>query len=92
MPRFPAGVHLTGGRNSAPVNRALADKHYAPILPVVADLRRQGLSLRAIARELERLGVPTRQEFGRWHARQIARILARAGTASDGRSSTEASQ
>jgi hypothetical protein len=87
MPSFPAGVHLIGGRNAAPINRALADEHYRPILPAVADLRRQGLSLRAIARELERRGVPTRHEFGRWHARQVARILARARAAGDGRRS-----
>jgi hypothetical protein len=91
MPRFPAGVHLTGGRNGAPVHRALAQAHYAPILATVADLRRQGLSLRAIALELERRAVPTRHGFGRWHARQVTRILARAGTAGtagEGRSPT----
>ncbi len=92
VPSFPTGVHWIGGRNSAPVNRALADDHYSPILPTVSDLRRQGLSLRAIARELERRGLPTRHGFGRWHARQVARILTRARTASYGEPSTEASR
>jgi hypothetical protein len=78
MPGFPVGVHLIGERNSGQVNRALADGHYGPIVPVVAELRRQGLSLRRIAGELEKRGVPTRQGFGRWHARQVARILDRA--------------
>jgi hypothetical protein len=90
VPSFPASVHLRGGRNAAPVNRAPADERYEPILLAAANLRRQGLSLRAIAREVERTGVPTRHGFGRWHARQVARILALAGAFGDGRSPTEA--
>lgn len=77
MPSFPAGVHLIGGRNGAITHRALAAEFYAPILPLVAELRGQGLSLRSIARELERRGIQTRHEFGRWHGRQVARLLAR---------------
>ena len=77
MPRFPAGVHLQGGRNAAPVHREAAREFYAPLVPVVAELRRQGLSLRAIARELERRGLKTRQEWPHWSATQVRRILAR---------------
>jgi hypothetical protein len=61
MPSFPPGVHLIGGRNAAPVHAELAREFYAPIIPVVVELHRQGLSLRAIARELDRRGVRTRQ-------------------------------
>jgi hypothetical protein len=80
MRRFPPGVHLAGGRNSAPVNRALAAAFDARVLPLVLALRSEGLSLRAVARELERRRVPTRYEAagGRWHGRQVARILSRA--------------
>ena len=59
MHGFPPGVHLIGGRNAAPYLRQLAREFYAPIIPVVVDLRRQGLSLRAIARELDRRGIKT---------------------------------
>jgi hypothetical protein len=60
MPGFPAGVHLIGGRNAAATHARDAEEFYAPILPVVAGLRRQGLSLRQIAAELDRRGVRTR--------------------------------
>jgi hypothetical protein len=77
MPRFSPGVHLLGGRNAALVNAQLARAFYAPILPLVAELHCQGLSLRAIARELDRRGIKTRQEWDHWSATQIRRVLAR---------------
>jgi hypothetical protein len=77
MPGFPPGVHLIGGRNAAPVNAQLAREFYTPILPLVAELHRQGLSLRAIARELDRRGIKTRPEWDRWSATQVRRVLAR---------------
>jgi ribosome-interacting GTPase 1 len=61
MPRFPPGVHLQGGRTAAVTHAAAAREFYAQIIPVVVDLRRQGQSLRAIARELDRRGIRTRQ-------------------------------
>jgi hypothetical protein len=84
MPAFPPGAHLKGGAALAPVNRELAREFYEPIIPVVVELRRQGLSLRAIARELDRRGIRTRQvgkyeSFGsdmeiiRWSAQQVKR-------------------
>jgi hypothetical protein len=83
MPAFPPGVHLKGGQTSAPINAAKAREFYAPIIPVVVELRRKGLSLRAIARELDRLGIRTRIQYPdqRWNASQIRRILARAAQA-----------
>ena len=63
MKRFLPAVHLKGGQTSAVVHAKAAREFYAPILPIVAELRRKGLSLRAIARELERLGIKTRQEW-----------------------------
>ena len=60
MPGFPPGVHRIGGRNAAPAHRRTAE-FYAPILPIVAELHRQGLSLASPA-ELDR------REFGRGRA------------------------
>jgi hypothetical protein len=79
MPGFPPGVHLIGGRNAAVTNARLAREFYAPILPLVAELHRQGLSLRAIARELDRQGVKTRIQYPgqRWSATQVRRVLVR---------------
>src|SRR5580704_11884757 len=79
MPTVPPdGRHLKGGRNAAPVLARLAREFYAPIVPVVLDLRRQGLSLRAIAGELEVRGIKPRYgcQAG-WSAAQVKRILAR---------------
>jgi hypothetical protein len=93
MPAFPPGAHQKGGQASAPVNRELAREFYEPIIPIVLELRRQGLSLRQIARELDRRGIRTRQvgkyeSFGsdmeiiRWSAQQVRRVLARAAEGS----------
>jgi hypothetical protein len=90
MPTFPPGAHLKGGRNAAPVNRELAREFYEPIIPVVVELRRRGLSLRQIAAELDRRGIRTRQVGKyespggemtalRWSATQVKRVLSRAG-------------
>jgi hypothetical protein len=81
---FPPGVHAKGGAASAPVNRALAEEFYAPLLEPVAELRRQGMSLRQIARELERRGIKSRQEWRHWSATSVRRILARAAAAEPG--------
>jgi hypothetical protein len=78
MPGFPPGVHKIGGENAAATHRQAAREFYAPIVPVVAELRRRGLSLRAIAAELDRRGIKTRQEWEHWSATQVRRVLARA--------------
>lgn len=93
-PGFPPGVHLIGGRNGARAHAENADEFYAPIIPIVAELRRQGMSLRAIARELDRRGIRTRFDSWyesegsgppkpriiRWNAAQVRRILIRAAS------------
>ena len=95
MPGFPPGVHRIGGRNAAPIHRQAAHDFYTPILPVVAEMHRQGLSLRAIARELDRREIRTRTGcyyfpkglhwgepvFIRWSATQVRRGPARAAQA-----------
>jgi hypothetical protein len=80
MHAFPPGAHEKGGRNAAPVLAALAREFYAPLLPIVLALYRQGLSLRAIARELGRRGIKTRWEYPgeRWNVVQVRRVLDRA--------------
>lgn len=78
MPGFPRGVHRIGGQVSAVVNAELAREFYAPVLPIVADLRRQGMSLRAIAAELDRRGLKTRHGWDHWTANQVRRVLIRA--------------
>ena len=50
----------------------------AEVVPIILELRDQGLSLRAMGAELTGAGIKTRQEYRTWHARQVARILARA--------------
>jgi hypothetical protein len=72
MPTFPPDAHLKGGRNAAPVLAALASEFYAPIVPVVLELRRQGLS------ELEHRGIKPRYGAG---SAQVRRILVRGSAA-----------
>jgi len=78
MPSFPPDACHLGGRNAAPVNREMAREFYAPIIPIVLELRQQRLSLRAIARELVRRGIAARQRSECWGVTTIRRILERA--------------
>jgi DNA invertase Pin-like site-specific DNA recombinase len=78
----PGAHRLTGGANPKAARRAgevakmRADKAYADLAPIVAELRAKGLSLRAIADRLNRDGHTTRRGEP-WDATQIARVLAR---------------
>ena len=60
MPALPAGAHLIGAKNAAAANAEAARKFYEPIIPIVLELQGQGLSLRAIAQELDRRQIKTR--------------------------------
>ena len=67
----------------APRMRANAEeaaRQAALALPVIKPLYEQGLSLRAIARELVARGVPTARG-GQWSAVQVSDILRRGGEA-----------
>src|SRR4051812_24172041 len=66
MPGFPPHACHKGGAASAESHRENARAFYADLLPVVAELKRQGLSLRQIAAELTRRGIRTRQEWEHW--------------------------
>ena len=84
MPTFPPGIHLKGGQNAAPVLAELAREFYAPIIPVVMELHRQGMSLRAIARELESRGIKPRYGYqAGWAAAQVRRVLTRGLTTAE---------
>jgi hypothetical protein len=80
MPGFPPGAHHKGGQAAALTHRQLAAAFYRPLLPLVLALHRHGLSLRAIAGELDRRGVKTRMGCPEqsWSATQVKRVLARA--------------
>jgi len=77
--RFPPGAHLLGGQRAALVNQELANKFYSAIIPIVAELRERGLSLRAIAWELDGHGIECRnhRHGQKWHPMQVARVLRR---------------
>lgn len=83
LPGFPAGASAKGAAASAAVHVRAARVFYEPIIPVVVDLRRQGLSLRAIAHELDIRGVRMRlpRQGQRWSAQQVRRVLDRARAA-----------
>lgn len=53
-----------------------ADEAYSDLLPIVADLRAQGLSLQAIAAELNKQGHTTRRGKP-WNPVQVLRVLER---------------
>jgi hypothetical protein len=82
MPKrcFPPGVHRLGGLNAAPVNRQLADEFCREVAPVALELRRAGLSLRAIGQELARRGIAPRNgsKGQTWSASSVRRLLDRA--------------
>ena len=58
--------------------RQRTDQAVALLAPVVAELRASGVtSLRGIAAELNKRGIPTVAGAGRWRHVQVGRLLAR---------------
>lgn len=72
------GVKLgTHGKNLAAVNKAAAAAQAQALAPIVHELRAAGVSsVRAVADELNRRGLPTARG-GKWHATSVARLLGR---------------
>ncbi len=61
---------------AAATHRATADKFAATVHAAIGGMAAQGMSLRAIARELDQRGVPTARG-GVWQAVQVRNVLAR---------------
>jgi DNA invertase Pin-like site-specific DNA recombinase len=59
-------------------SRAAADAFAAKVKPMIATLRAEGLTLRAIAARLTELGVETARG-GKWEATQVRGVLLRGG-------------
>jgi DNA invertase Pin-like site-specific DNA recombinase len=62
---------------SAEVRQALAQSFAESMLPMIRGYQQSGLSLREIAAELNRRGVPTYRGTGAWTATQLSRIQQR---------------
>jgi DNA invertase Pin-like site-specific DNA recombinase len=74
------GARLTAKARQAGVEarQAHADARAADLAPIVKELQASGArSLRAIAAELNRRGIPTAAGSGQWQAAQVARVLER---------------
>src|ERR1700726_4647050 len=75
------GVRL--GRNGAdrlaPAYRAQALDRARQLFPVLAELKRAGMSARRMAAELTARGILT-PTGARWHAQTVLRVLGRAGS------------
>ena len=56
--------------------KAEANARAAELAPVFRDLKRKGMSLRDIAAELTKSGIPT-PRGGTWHPQLVARVLER---------------
>ena len=70
--RVPLGFELAAdGKTLVPVAAELA------VVKLVAELWAKGMSLRAIAAELDRQGVPTKAGQGKWQRSTIQRLIAR---------------
>ena len=70
--RVPLGFELAAdGKTLVPVAAELA------VVKLVAELWAKGMSLRAIAAELDRQGVPTKAGKGKWQRSTIQRLVAR---------------
>lgn len=71
------GVRLgTNGKALAARNKAAASERLAPIIPLLSDLKGQGLSLRQMVATLNDRGVPS-PAGGRWHLANLHRALGR---------------
>jgi DNA invertase Pin-like site-specific DNA recombinase len=71
--------HIEAARGEAVAAiKAEADRAAGNVLPIIAEIRKSGVStLRAVAEALNARGVPT-PRGGRWHAMSVRNVLARA--------------
>ena len=74
--------HRPHGRPACPrfgqkIQKGKAVPHQAEqkVIDAVLEMRKQGLSLRQIARFLSKVGVPTKQRGVTWHPQMVKRLL-----------------
>ena len=65
-----------GNGNGALAIRRIADARAEAVGPTIRDLRKAGLSAKAIARELNERRIPTARG-GKWHTTSVGRVLER---------------
>jgi hypothetical protein len=92
--RFPPGAAAKGGQNAAPRHRQYADEAYAHLYDELARWRAEGLSLAAIAAELNARGEPLRYmgTLSAWSPTQVARVLQRGERLRSERAVTQAEE
>ena len=85
LARAKAGVKL-GGTNEQSLKQAAEAKAFAENLrPLIEQLAAEGMSMTAIAAELNRRRIKTSGragEHGRWHSQTVKRLVARLATSS----------
>lgn len=69
----------TASKHGVEVRKQNADAFASSILPMIQGYQTQGMSLKEIAAELNRRGVPTYRGTGSWTATQLSRIQRRGG-------------
>jgi DNA invertase Pin-like site-specific DNA recombinase len=72
--RLKGGVNPEAARRAGEVAQAAAEAAYADLVPLVAEMRAKGLSLRAIAGRLNDDGHTTRRGK-KWNPVQVGRVL-----------------
>ena len=76
----PSRKSLKGAsRLGVAVRKQNADTFASSILPMIQGYKRKGMSLKVIAEELNKRGVPTYRGTGTWTATQLSRIQQRVG-------------
>jgi DNA invertase Pin-like site-specific DNA recombinase len=75
-PKVRDALQAAQGR-AIETRKAKADAHAATVRAILEDYQRKGMSLRAMAEELNRLGMPTARG-GQWYAATIRNALQRA--------------
>lgn len=64
-------------KSSIEIRVAAADRRAEQVLPVIRELRSQGLPLARVAETLNARGIPTARAGGKWHVSSVRNMLAR---------------
>lgn len=71
-------VHAVGHAASIKVRAARAARRASDLAPTITELQAAGLSMRAIAAELNARGIETSRTGATWSGKQVSRVLAQA--------------